>query len=299
MGTPEIAKPNSVPRPTPRLVSHPAPLLQRRCASSRTPALERNRPNAVAETPTPKRRQSGEGLAALASVSALFSRANARPRKCPHRTVFRTSLLSKRERKGDGLRGGFQSLAASGPSPGNQSRRQIANRPCDPQRAGSARKRPSRTRFRAQGCALFGTPPTPERQRWNAVTEPPSPKSRQSRAGLAAFNFDFTLFSRANARPQKRPHRTVLRALLLSKQERKGDGLRAAFRAWPLAGQRLEIKAGCKSQAALRPAEDGQHTKAPKPRLVSRPAEDGNARNRQSRIRFRAQGCALFGAPRL
>ena len=57
----------------------PVLLLQRRRASSRTPALERNRPNAVAETPTPKSRQSGAGLAALVSISALFSRANKRP----------------------------------------------------------------------------------------------------------------------------------------------------------------------------------------------------------------------------
>ena len=62
-----------------------------------------------------------------------------------------------------------------------------------------------------------------------------------------------------------------------------------AFKAWPPAGQRLEIKAGGKSQAALRPAEDGQRTEAPKP----------NSAACSSRTRFRAQGCALFGAPRL
>ena len=45
-----VLKPNSVPRLKPRLVSHPAPLLQRRRASP-----ERQRWNAIAQTPLPKR----------------------------------------------------------------------------------------------------------------------------------------------------------------------------------------------------------------------------------------------------
>ena len=62
----------------------------------------------------------------------------------------------------------------------------------------------------------------------------------------------------------------------------------AAFRAWPPAGQCLEIKAGGKSQAALRSAEDGQRTEAPKP----------NSAACSSRTRFRAQSRVLFRTPR-
>ena len=58
----------------------------------------------------------------------------------------------------------------------------------------------------------------------------------------------------------------------------------AAFKAWPPAGQCLEIKAGGKSQVALRPAADGQHTKAHKPNRLCA----------QSRTRFRVQSRALF-----
>ena len=55
----------------------------------------------------------------------------------------------------------------------------------------------------------------PERPHRNAA-----PKCCQAAARLAAFTWAFALFSRANSRPQKRLHRTVWRAWLLSKQER-------------------------------------------------------------------------------
>ena len=55
----------------------------------------------------------------------------------------------------------------------------------------------------------------PERPHRNAA-----PKCCQAAAHLAAFTWAFALFLRANSRPQKRLHRTVWRAWLLSKQER-------------------------------------------------------------------------------
>ena len=63
-------------------------------------------------------------------------------------------------------------------------------------------------------CFMAGTP-APERR-----TGTPAPKCCQAAARLAAFTWAFALFLRANSRPQKRLHRTVSGALLLSKQER-------------------------------------------------------------------------------
>ena len=83
-----VSRPRTKAEPAPRAAASAPP------RQPGAPALERNRPNAVAETPMPKRRQSGAGLAAFTSVSALFLRANLRPRKRPYRTVFRAWLLS-------------------------------------------------------------------------------------------------------------------------------------------------------------------------------------------------------------
>ena len=63
-------------------------------------------------------------------------------------------------------------------------------------------------------CFMAGTP-APKRR-----TGTPAPKCCQAAARLAAFTWAFALFLRANSRPQKRLHRTVWRAWLLSKQER-------------------------------------------------------------------------------
>ena len=61
-------------------------------------------------------------------------------------------------------------------------------------------------------CFMAGTP-APERR-----TGTPAPKCCQAAARLTAFTWAFALFLRANSRPQKRLHRTVSGALLLSKQ---------------------------------------------------------------------------------
>ena len=118
----------SVPQPKPRLehTNKSRTGSPRRCFSVKAPMLKNHRPNAIAEmpplkrhhrNPTQKRRQSGKGLAAFDPVSALFSGANSRPQKRPHRTVFRAWLLSKQERnrrcfQGGGAAGGQVAAAA-------------------------------------------------------------------------------------------------------------------------------------------------------------------------------------------
>ena len=199
-----------------------APPRQLQNASAGTQSPKRRCRNAHAKTPPVR-----AGLAAFNFDFTLFSRANARPRKRPHRTVFRTSLLSKQERKGDGLRGGFQSLAASGPAPGNQSRRQIASG-LAPRRGRAAHESAQAELGSAPKVAPCLAPRAYEQklnrlpvlllQRRRASSRTSSPKRRQSGAGLAAFTSVSAPFSRANLRPRKRPHRTVFRAWLLSNQ---------------------------------------------------------------------------------
>ena len=138
---------------------------------------------------------------------ALFLRANSGPPKRPCRTVSGAWLLSKQERKTGfwgvadakaGLPDGLRPAFSTCPKPVREGR----NRQSGKARAGR------RWRLACAGCAL------------NAPWACP---------GCAPQAARFTLFLRANSRPQKRPCRTVFRVWLLSKRERK----KLAFGTYP------------------------------------------------------------------